>query len=84
MTNFGKQLGKHNADTMLAELFMEDLTKEQFRTVWTTYCIMLDLRPDTAEYDNKLLEIYDNYWSFSSSYDEYDLFMGELLVQKGD
>lgn len=80
MTNFGKWLGKHNADTMLAELFMEDLTKEQFRAVWTTYCIMLDLRPDTAEYDNKLLEIYNYYWNFGSSYDEYDLFMGELLV----
>lgn len=80
MTNFGKWLGKHNADTMLVELFMEDLTKEQFRAVWTTYCLMLDLIPDTAEYDNKLLEIYNDYWNFSGSYEQYDLFMGELLV----
>ena len=83
MTSFVKWLGTHNADTMLAELLMEDLTKEQFRAVWTTYCIMLNLNPDTAEYDNKLLEVYDSYWCFSNfsvdSYEEYDLFMGELL-----
>ena len=41
---------------------------------------MLDLIPDTAEYDNKLLEIYNDYWNFSGSYEQYDLFMGELLV----
>lgn len=81
MTDFIAWLGKSNADTMLSELLMEDLTKEQFRAIWTTYCIMLDLRPDTVEYDNKLLEIYNNYWCFIvDNYDEYDLFMGELLV----
>ena len=85
MTNFGKWLGKHNADTMLAELFMEDLTMEQFRAIWTTYCIMLELEPDTAEYDNKLLEIYNCYWCFGvDDYEEYDLFMGELLSQEVD
>lgn len=81
MTDFVKWLGKSNADNMLADLLKEEVvTKEQFRAIWTTYCLMLDLQPDTAEYDNKLLEIYDNYWSFSvKNYDEYDLFMGELL-----
>ena len=80
MTSFGNWLGKSNADTMLAELFMGDLTMEQFRAIWTTYCIMLDLEPDTATYDNKLLEIYNDYWCFSvDNYEEYDLFMGELL-----
>lgn len=80
MTNFGKWLGKHNADNMLAELLMENLTMEQFRSIWTTYCIMLDLEPDTAEYDNTLLEIYNNYWDFHvEDYEEFDLFMGELL-----
>ena len=59
---------------------MEDLTKEQFRAVLTTYCLMLGLEPDRVVYYNKLLEIYDNYWNFGISYDEYDLFMGELLV----
>ena len=80
MKNFGKWLGKHNADSMLAELLMENLTMEQFRAVWTTYCIILDLETDTSEYDDKLLEIYNNYWCFSiENYEEYDLFMGELL-----
>lgn len=81
MTNFAKWLGKSNTDTMLDELLREDLTKEQFRAVWSIYCILLDLTPDTAEYDNKLLEVYESYWCFDTeNYDEYDLFMGELLV----
>ena len=80
MTNFGKWLGKNNADSMLAELLMENLTMKQFRAIRTTYCIMLDLEPDTSEYDNKLLEIYNDYWCFGvDDYEEYDLFMGELL-----
>lgn len=80
MTDFGKWIGKHNADNMLAELFMQDLTKEQFRAVWTTYCLILGLEPDTAEYDRKLREICNDYWHFDwNGYDEYNLFMGELL-----
>lgn len=80
MTEFAQWLGEHNADTMLANLLMENLTIKQFRAIWTAYCIMMDLTPDTAKYDNKLLEIYNNYWCFSvESYEEYDLFMGELL-----
>lgn len=80
MTNFIKWLGEDNADTMLSDLLVEDLTMEQFRAIWTTYCIMMNLTPDTAKYDNKLLEIYNDYWCFSvRSYEEYDLFMGELL-----
>ena len=80
MTNFAEWLGEHNANIMLTDLLTEDLTMEQFRAIWTTYCIMCGLEPDTAEYDNKLLEIYNNYWRFHvTDYDEYDLFMGELL-----
>lgn len=79
MTKFIEWLGKHNVENMLSVLLKEDLTKEQFRAVWTTYCIMLDLEPNTAEYDNKLLEVYENYWCFSGNYDEYDLYMGEFL-----
>lgn len=81
MTDFGKWLGKSNADNMLAELLAEASTEKQFRAVWTTYCMMFELNPDTAEYDNKLMEIYECYWHFhADSYDEYDLFMSELLV----
>ena len=80
MTSFGEWLGKNNADSMLAELFMEDLTMEQFRAIWTTYCILLNLEPDTAVYDKKLMEIYNDYWCFEvDDYEEYDLFMGKLL-----
>ena len=81
MTNFVEWLGKHNADNMLAELLREDLAMEQFRAIWTTYCIMLGLEPDTTEYDDKLFEIYNYYWCFSmKDYEEYDLFMSELLI----
>ena len=83
MVHFGEWLGKSNADSMLAELLMEDLTMEQFRAIWTTYCILLDLEPDTAVYDKKLMEIYNDYWCFEvESYEEYDLFMGALLSQE--
>lgn len=80
MSEFAKFIGQHNLDSMLYDLLKEGLTKEQFRAIWTTYCIMSDLNPDTAEYDDKLLEVYDNYWCFTvKDYDEYDLYMGELL-----
>lgn len=80
MTDFAKWLGKHNADTMLSDLLKENLTMEQFRAIWTTYCIMLDLRPDTLEYDGMLLDVYNYYWCFGvENYEKYDLFMGELL-----
>ena len=80
MNEFSRWLGKHNGDNMLYSLLKSALTKEQFRAVWTTYCIMFDLEPDTAEYDNKLLEIYDHYWCFTvKDYDEFDLYMGEFL-----
>ena len=80
MTSFGEWLGKNNADSMLVELFMEDLTMEQFRAIWTTYCILLNLEPNTAVYDKKLMEIYNDYWCFEADdYEEYDLFMGKLL-----
>lgn len=80
MNEFARWMGKHNGDDMLYSLLEEDLTKEQFRAVWTTYCIMFNLEPDTAEYDNKLLEIYEFGWCFNvNNYEEYNLYMGELL-----
>lgn len=81
MNTFGNWLGKSNADSMLSELLSECNNAEQFRAVWTTYCFLLDLQPDTSEYDNKLMEVYNGYWYFDPvNFDEYDLFMGELLV----
>ena len=80
MTSFGEWLGKHNADNMLYELLKEDLTKEQFRAIWTTYCIICGLEPDTDEYDGMLIEIYEHYWNFPITvFEEYDFFMSELL-----
>lgn len=79
MTDFGRWLGKLNADCMLDELFMEDLTKGQFRAVWTTYCLIIGLEPDTFDYDSKLREVYTEHWCYEENYEEYDLFMGKLL-----
>ena len=80
MVSFIEWLGVHNADNMLFGMFKEDMTREQYRAVWTTYCLMLEIEPDTMEYDNKLTELYEYYWSFSeNSYEEFDAYMGELL-----
>ena len=80
MNEFAEWLGKKNVDTMLGDLLEEDLTTEQFRAVWTTYCILLHLEPNTWEYDNKLAEVHKYYWNFGvESYHEFDLFMGALL-----
>lgn len=80
MVSFIEWLGVHNADNMLFGMFKEDLTREQCRAVWTTYCLMLEIEPDTMEYDNKLMELYEYYWSFSeNSYEEFEAYMGALL-----
>jgi hypothetical protein len=89
MTEFARWLGEHNADTMLSDLLREARTEKQARAVWTTYCLLMGLEPDTKPYDNMLLTVWNEYWSFGvnkrglyrelSDYDVFDLFMGELL-----
>ena len=89
MTEFARWLGEHNAETMLFDLLRDVGTKEQARAVWTTYCLLLGLEPDTKPYDEMLHRFWATYWCFNldrSEYDEghddydvFDLFMGELL-----
>ncbi len=55
---------------------------EQARALFTTLCFIGDINPDTAICDNMLLELYNDsdMESVDISYDEFDLYMCELLV----
>ena len=57
-------------------------TPEQARALITTLCFIGDINPDTAICDNMLLELYNesDMESIDMSYDEFDLYMCELLV----
>ena len=76
--------GEHNfspnADQMLA--------REQLRCLWTAYCILYDLEPDTRGYDQRIAELWDAVISnreLVGSRDEFDdetcfdLWMGAML-----
>ena len=67
--------------------FDNDLSREQLRCQWTTYCFHHELIVDTAEYDNELRELWEfmvkcgypltRWWG---SYDSFDAFMCKYLV----
>ena len=66
--------------------FDEELSRDQFRCLWTTYCLHHGLDADTSGYDNDLKEL----WSATaedeaetadwSNYDSFDNFMCRFLV----
>lgn len=65
--------------------FLRANNYEEFKkwvlSLWTTYCLIANLEVDTAAYDNKLLELYNDAMSDASvSYDEFDGDMCKLLV----
>lgn len=80
MTSFGRWLGEHNGESMLASAFGEDLTKEQARCVVTTYCILFDIEVDTRGWDDLMKYIYVHYNSWFDSYSVMDDYMCEFLV----
>lgn len=66
----------------------EMLAREQLRSLWTAYCIVRDLEPDTLMYDVQLRELWmaliENREIYGSSdvfddVDCFDMYMGELL-----
>lgn len=67
---------------MVESNWLDNNTPEQARALFTTLCFIGDIRPDTAICDNMLLELYNNSYtkSVDISYDEFDLYMCELLV----
>ena len=62
--------------------WLDKNTSEQARALFTTLCFIGDINPDTAICDNMLLELYNesDMESIDMSYDEFDLYMCELLV----
>lgn len=54
---------------------------KQLRSLWTTYCIINEVNPDTKTYDTDLFtlwEIVQSVW-IGTSFDEFDEFMCEDL-----
>ena len=79
MKSFAKWLGKHNADTMLAEL-LTDATKEQARAAITVYCMLLNICVDTLDWDYLIRDLFFTYNSWFDDMEEMDNYMCELLV----
>lgn len=67
---------------MLESNWLDKNTPEQARLMFTTLCFIGDINPDTAACDNMVLELYNDsdMESIDISYDEFDLYMCELLV----
>lgn len=64
------------------------LAREQLRCLWTAYCILYDIDPDTLGYDQRIAELWNAVISnreLVGSNDEFDdetcfdLWMGALL-----
>lgn len=76
--------GGANAEVSESEM----LQRNQLRCLWTAWCILQDMEPDTAKYDNGVLmlwcavienrDIADSEDTFDN-FDAFDLWMGELL-----
>lgn len=67
---------------MIESNWLDKNTPEQARALFTALCFIGDINPDTATCDNMLLELYNDadMESIDISYDEFDLYMCELLV----
>lgn len=67
---------------LIESSWLDKNTPEQARALFTTLCCIGDINPDTAICDNMLLELYNesDMGSIDMSYDEFDLYMCELLV----
>lgn len=82
------QMGELNSDTWEADIGMK-----QLRSLWTSFCIKMDLIPDTSSYDVLFYEMklyfqakHSNLFDFYKNEEEYtmhyrlDLYMGAYLV----
>lgn len=67
---------------MIQSNWLDNNTPEQARALFTALCFIGNIDPDTAICDNILLELYNDsdIESVDISYDDFDLYMCELLV----
>jgi len=79
-TSSARWLGKHNCDAILGDILSSDVTKEQARAAVTTYCILLGIEVDTADWDYLIRDLFFTYNSWFDDVEEMDIYMSELLV----
>ena len=66
--------------------FDSELICDQFRSLWTAYCLHFNLDPDTKEYTKDLLALWNGLLDgekdnvFWSDFDSFDHFMSYYLV----
>lgn len=67
---------------MIQSNWLDNNTPEQARALFTTLSFIGDINPDTSICDNMLLELYNDsdMESVDVSYDDFDLYMCELIV----
>lgn len=67
---------------MVESNWFDNNIPEQARALFTTLCFIGDINPDTSICDNMLLELFNDsdMESVNVSYDDFDLYMCELLV----
>lgn len=67
---------------MIQSNWLDNNTPEQARALFTTLSFIGDINPDTSICDNILLKLYNDSGieSVDVSYDDFDLYMCELLV----
>ncbi len=70
--------------------FENDVCRDQLRCLWTAYCLRYNLVPDTRDYDNDLLSLWQKMDDANnggesetadwSDFDSFDLYMGAYLA----
>ena len=59
----------------------DEYTRGQARALWTSYCLIGDLRVDTGRYDNDLLLLFDvAAIEELVTYEDFDNYMAALLI----
>ena len=77
---------KFMASFAMQSCFDEDICRDQFRMLWTAYCLHHNLDVDTVNYDSDLRELWEAVsadqedTSDWSDYDSFDHFMSRYLV----
>ena len=68
--------------SFMIESYWEDAAKEQSRAIFTTICLMGDIRVDTSGCDNLLHELWSDaaIGDLGVDYDEFENYMVGLIV----
>lgn len=80
------ELFKYLESFMIQNNWLDEYTQKQARAIFTTICFVGNIDADTAACDNMLLELYNkaDMESIDISYDDFEEFMIELMVNGGN